>query len=56
MTEYHDPSNVVNPEHADHHIVTPKVYAIAKAMMGLKIFRLMNAAHTVMPVAISKAT
>ncbi|HXC95319.1 MAG TPA: cytochrome C oxidase subunit IV family protein [Edaphobacter sp.] len=28
MTEYHDPSNVVNPEHADHHIVTPKVYAM----------------------------
>jgi cytochrome c oxidase subunit 4 len=28
MTEYHDPSNVVNPEHADHHIVTPVVYAI----------------------------
>ena len=28
MTEYHDPSNVVNPEHSDHHIVTPLVYAI----------------------------
>jgi cytochrome c oxidase subunit IV len=28
MSEYHDPSNIVNPEHADHHIVTPKVYAI----------------------------
>src|ERR1700753_12615 len=28
MTEYHDPSNVVNPEHADHHIVTPKVYGM----------------------------
>jgi cytochrome c oxidase subunit 4 len=28
MTEYHDPSNVVNPEHADHHIVTPVTYAI----------------------------
>jgi cytochrome c oxidase subunit 4 len=28
MTEYHDPSNVVNPEHADHHIVTPAVYAM----------------------------
>jgi cytochrome c oxidase subunit IV len=28
MTEFHDPSNVVNPEHSDHHIVTPAVYAI----------------------------
>ena len=28
MTEFHDPSNVVNPEHADHHIVTPAIYAI----------------------------
>jgi cytochrome c oxidase subunit 4 len=28
MTEYHDPSNVVNPEHDEHHIVTPAVYAI----------------------------
>jgi cytochrome c oxidase subunit 4 len=28
MSEFHDPSNVVNPEHADHHIVTPVTYAI----------------------------
>jgi cytochrome c oxidase subunit 4 len=28
MTEFHDPSNVVNPEHGDHHIVTPVTYAI----------------------------
>jgi cytochrome c oxidase subunit 4 len=28
MSEFHDPANVVNPEHADHHIVTPKVYGI----------------------------
>jgi cytochrome c oxidase subunit 4 len=28
MTEYHDPSNVVNPEHADHHIITPRTYGI----------------------------
>jgi cytochrome c oxidase subunit 4 len=26
MSEYHDPSNVTNPEHADHHIITPKTY------------------------------
>jgi len=26
MTEYHDPSNVVNPEHGEHHIVTPAIY------------------------------
>jgi cytochrome c oxidase subunit IV len=28
MTELHDPSNVTNPEHAEHHIVTPMVYAM----------------------------
>jgi len=25
---YHDPGNVTNPEHADHHIVTPVQYAM----------------------------
>ncbi|WP_213805396.1 cytochrome C oxidase subunit IV family protein [Granulicella sp. dw_53] len=25
---YHDPSNVTNPEHADHHIVTPLQYCM----------------------------
>lgn len=25
---YHDPANVVNPEHGEHHIVTPKTYGI----------------------------
>ena len=24
--DYHDPSNVTNPEHAEHHIVTPLQY------------------------------
>lgn len=28
MSEFHDPSNVVNPEHAEHHIVTPFVYSM----------------------------
>jgi cytochrome c oxidase subunit 4 len=30
MTEqhYHDPANITNPEHAEHHIVTPKTYGI----------------------------
>jgi cytochrome c oxidase subunit IV len=28
MTEYHDPSNVVNPEHDEHHIVTPAQYGM----------------------------
>ena len=27
-THFHDPSNVVNPEHADHHIVTPMQYSM----------------------------
>ena len=25
---FHDPSNVINPEHAEHHIVTPLQYAM----------------------------
>jgi cytochrome c oxidase subunit IV len=33
MSEYHDPSNVVNPEHADHHIVTPVTYSIVFATL-----------------------
>jgi cytochrome c oxidase subunit 4 len=33
MSEYHDPSNVVNPEHADHHIVTPFTYMIVFATL-----------------------
>lgn len=28
MTEFHDASNVTNPEHADHHIVTPRMYTM----------------------------
>lgn len=29
MTEHHhDPSNITNPEHAEHHIVTPVTYTI----------------------------
>jgi cytochrome c oxidase subunit 4 len=28
MSESHDPANVVNPEHADHHIVSPLQYSM----------------------------
>ncbi|HEY6376620.1 MAG TPA: cytochrome C oxidase subunit IV family protein [Edaphobacter sp.] len=28
MSEYHDPANVTNPEHGEHHIVTPKTYSL----------------------------
>jgi cytochrome c oxidase subunit 4 len=28
MSEYHDASNVLNPEHADHQIISPRTYAI----------------------------
>ena len=28
MSEYHDAANVLNPEHADHHIVTPFQYLL----------------------------
>ena len=27
-SEYHDPANVTNPEHAEHHIVTPRTYIL----------------------------
>lgn len=33
MSEFHDPSNVVNPEHAEHHIVTPVTYGIVFAAL-----------------------
>jgi cytochrome c oxidase subunit 4 len=33
MSEYHDPSNVVNPEHSDHHIVTPLQYGMVFAAL-----------------------
>jgi cytochrome c oxidase subunit IV len=33
MTEHHDPSNVVNPEHADHHIISPVTYGIVFATL-----------------------
>lgn len=28
MSEYHDASNITNPEHAEHHIVTPFQYGL----------------------------
>jgi len=27
-SQHHDPANITNPEHGEHHIVTPKTYAI----------------------------
>ena len=33
MSEYHDPSNVTNPEHADHHIVSPVQYCMVFAAL-----------------------
>jgi cytochrome c oxidase subunit 4 len=34
MTEHHhDASNVTNPEHADHHVVTPFTYSIVFATL-----------------------
>jgi cytochrome c oxidase subunit 4 len=33
MSEFHDPSNVVNPEHADHHIISPVTYGIVFATL-----------------------
>jgi cytochrome c oxidase subunit 4 len=33
MSEFHDPANVVNPEHADHHIITPKTYILVFATL-----------------------
>jgi cytochrome c oxidase subunit 4 len=33
MTEHHDASNVTNPEHAEHHLVTPLTYTIVFAIL-----------------------
>jgi len=33
MSEFHDPSNVVNPEHGEHHIVTPVQYSMVFAAL-----------------------
>ncbi len=33
MSEYHDASNVTNPEHGEHHIVTPKTYSMVFAAL-----------------------
>jgi cytochrome c oxidase subunit IV len=27
-SEHHDPANITNPEHGEHHIVTPKTYTL----------------------------
>ena len=36
MSEHHDPSNVTNPEHAEHHIVQPLayIYVFATLLVG----------------------
>jgi cytochrome c oxidase subunit 4 len=33
MSEFHDPANVVNPEHSEHHVVTPVTYGIVFATL-----------------------
>ena len=34
MTEHvHDPANITNPEHGEHHVITPKTYAIVFATL-----------------------
>ena len=33
MSDHHDPSNVTNPEHAEHHIVTPIQYTLVFATL-----------------------
>ena len=33
MSEQHDPTNVTNPEHAEHHIVTPFQYGLVFATL-----------------------
>lgn len=33
MTEHHDEANITNPEHAEHHIVTPVTYSIVFATL-----------------------
>jgi cytochrome c oxidase subunit IV len=33
MSEFHDAANVTNPEHADHHIITPLTYSLVFATL-----------------------
>ncbi len=33
MSEFHDAANVTNPEHAEHHIVTPATYIMVFATL-----------------------
>ena len=33
MTEHHDPLNVINPEHDEHHIVSPAQYGLVFATL-----------------------
>ena len=48
-TEYHDPSNVTNPEHAEHHIVSPAQYALVFGSLLLGTLITVLAAKTDLP-------
>ena len=45
MSEFHDPSNVVNPEHAEHHIVTPFQYGMVFVALLIGTALTVNAAR-----------
>ena len=32
-SQHHDPANITNPEHADHHIVGPKTYGMPSRVL-----------------------
>ena len=42
---YHDPANITNPEHAEHHIVTPTQYAMVFGTLLLFTFLTVVAAE-----------
>ena len=46
----HDPSNVTNPEHGSHHIVTPRVYAMVFGTLLVLTLVTVLAAHVEMGV------
>ncbi len=50
MSEYHDAANVTNPEHADHHIVSPREYCMVYGSLLIGTVVTVSAAYKDMGV------
>ncbi len=50
MSEYHDAMNVTNPEHADHHIVSPREYCMVYGALLIGTVVTVSAAYKDMGV------